>query len=300
MMYVEKIEELRNTITVDEQNANEAYFTVEKNLADCTCQFVGKPDVICSKYGDGKVTEIYGDTFDSIILTIDFAEVTKKFSLAHMIANNKFIKFVNDKLYEPLTVALNLHNELAEIHKEYEKVARQIRIEAEKKAEAEKRAEEKYLAQKETAVREFNKLVQQAKSSVSTVDEFYYALGWLTAHVGTVSASLPDYLLQSFEKYFGTETNPTIIDSKKRTTGGFAMKWAFSLKASLRGKDINTIPCILAKHLNSTGKSIVNTSFVWDLLDNYGFQFGKKQDVDKIKSTVPSQFINSFEAGLTA
>jgi hypothetical protein len=72
------------------------------------------------------------------------------------------------------------------------------------------------------------------------------------------------------------------------------------LKASLRGKDINTIPCILAKHLNSTGKSIVNTSFVWDLLDNYGFQFGKKQDVDKIKSTVPSQFINSFEAGLTA
>jgi hypothetical protein len=74
------------------------------------------------------------------------------------------------------------------------------------------------------------------------------------------------------------------------------MQWTFGFTATLRKPE--NIPAALIAHLGSTGKQIADTSFIWDLVDNYGFQFGKQQDIDKIRSHVPSDFLSFFEAGL--
>lgn len=38
--------------------------------------------------------------------------------------------------------------------------------------------------------------------------------------------------------------------------------------------------------------------FVKNLIDNHGFVYGKAQDVRKIKSTIPLEYMESFEKGL--
>jgi catalase (peroxidase I) len=76
------------------------------------------------------------------------------------------------------------------------------------------------------------------------------------------------------------------------------MQWALSMKAAISKKAVNLIPNYLTKYLSASGNAVSDTSFIWDLVDNYGFQFGKKQDIEKIKSHVPASGLASFEAGL--
>jgi hypothetical protein len=75
------------------------------------------------------------------------------------------------------------------------------------------------------------------------------------------------------------------------------MQWTFGFKATLR--KITTIPAILSKYIGANGKEIANTAFLWDLVTDYGFKFGKKQDVTQIKSIIPNEYLPSFEAGLS-
>lgn len=182
--------------------------------------------------------------------------------------------------------------------REANRLAREEAETAAKKEAEEKKAAEKYEKTKAKAIRDFETLAADATPK-SITDEFYYSLGWLANNTGTLSAAMPDYLLSYFEKHFGTEAKPIVVDSKKRTVGGYAMQWALSMKAPIKKKSVATIPACLTKHLGKTGTAITDTSFVWDLVENYGFQFGtKKQDIDKIRACVPSDYIKFFEAGL--
>lgn len=294
----ELINELQNSINDETEMMKEAYLATEAQLVDAIGNGVVGKTVSCIKYGDGEIVAFKGNTVEDIIVDIDFSGEIKKFSLNH-IMNNKFVQFVDfDEFADIWTKAFELHTTLTNLHNESERVARQLLIEAKKQAEAEKKAEAKYQKLKEKAIKDFDQLVKQANTSLSDVDEFYYALGWMAKHVGSISAALPDYLESSFTKHFGTETGARIVDSKKKTVNGNSMQWTFGFNATLRKAE--NIPAFLSQYLSTTGKAIANTSFIWDLVDNYGFQFGKKQDADKIKGTVPAQFIKSFEAGLTA
>jgi hypothetical protein len=168
---------------------------------------------------------------------------------------------------------------------------------ADRKAAEEKKAEEKYLKTKEKALQDFEARTK-VKNTLSTAHNFYYALGWLAKHVGTVSAALPDYLEKAFTSYFGADTPCRIVDSKHRGPAGWQAQWSWSFTISL--KKPGTIPAALIEHLNPAGKAITNTTFVWDLIDNYGFQFGKTQDVEKIRATVPAAYLEQFERGFAA
>jgi hypothetical protein len=137
--------------------------------------------------------------------------------------------------------------------------------------------------------------ITSADRPVEVTSEFYYSLGWLAKHIGTVTARLPDYLEPSFTKYFG-DVPRYVFDSKKKSPSGWTYQWTMALSATI--KKAGTIPATLEAYLNPTRKALSDTGFVWDLVDNYGFQFGKKQDIDKIRSHVPSDCIASFEAGL--
>lgn len=299
MTYLETIKDLQDNTTLELETARESYLRVESNLAERTCTYIIDTEVNSKTLGAGKITEASGTSFDSIVINIAFAETIKKFSLMHIIANANFITFADTEVFESLSTALAFHNILTATHKEFEFITRQNQKEALKKAEAEQKAEAKYQAQKEKAIKDFDELIQQSRNSTTSHEsEFYYALGWLVNHIGVVSASMPDYLSSSFRAHFGDNTPHTTVDSKKRTTNGNSMKWTFGFKITL--KKVDSIPSVLRQYINSSGNAINNTSFIWDLVDNYNFQFGKKQDIEKITQIVPSKYIDSFNEGLTA
>lgn len=301
MNITDKIVELQNNGTLDMiiENAvyKEVYQNTENQMIELMKDAINGSAVSCKTYGDGTITDVTGSTFETIIIDIAFAESNRKFYLNRVI-DNKFVTFENDQIPEIWNGLYAVHLEFAAKFKELEAVARQLELDLKKKAEAEQKAEVKCQKLKESAIKNFDKMVQEANTTLSEVDDFYYALGWLTSHVGAVSATMPDYLSDAFKKHFGADAIHTEVDSSKRTTNGNAMQWTFGFKATLRKPE--NIPSFLNQYLSSTGKAIASTSFIWDLVDNYGFQFGKKQDADKIKNTVPAKFVSSFEAGLTA
>lgn len=300
MTYFEKITDVLENTNLEIDTADEAYLEAEHKLISIISECIkNSSEVSCTAYGNGRVIETAGKTFDGIYLAIDFAGVIKKFSLIHMMTTGKFIKFTDSsEISEVWSAAYDVHTTITNEYVKLRQLKRQMLEEAAKKAEDEKRAEAKYQHLKEKALRDFEALQNRAKANISQVDEFYYALGWLAKHVGSMTATIPEYLQQSFERCFGTEASPRVIDSKKKTVGGYSMQWSFSFKATLC--KVETIPAILSQYLSNSGNAITNTSFIWDLIDKYGFCFGKKQVVDEIKKNIPVQYIEDFEAGLIA
>ena len=297
MTTYERLEEIK-AIELPLDNAHDTYNKVESELVNLIGDYIIGTEVSCLTFGFGHVVAYKGTTLNNIIIDIEFAEITKKFLLAHIMATMKFIKL--EDTFEIGIIwneAYAIHNELTAQLKALEKIARHLAEEAEKKAEEERRLEAKYEKAKAKAIADFEELAQTTRP-MSTTDEFYYSLGWLTKNVGTFSAAMPDYLLSFFEGRFGTEYKPTVVDSKKRTVNGYAMQWALSMKASILKKAIDKVPAFLTKYLSASGTAIADTSFIWDLVENYGFQFGKKQDIDKIRACVPTDYIDSFELAL--
>lgn len=256
-------------------------------------------------YGEGQLTFVKAPLIGgSLYATIDFAIGTKTLSLDVVLTNNllEMPLTLADQLTELQSVFKADFLEREEAQRAADRQAREQAAEAKKKAEEDKRNEERYEALKTKALKDFKDLAL-VPGSLSTEGEFYYALGWLTAHVGTVQAAIPDYLQSTFEERFGKEAKPYVYDSKKKTSGGFNYQWSAGFVARLRSKGLTEIPEVLTEYLSdhkSTSKKITNTKFIWDLIDNYGFQFGKTQDVDKIRSKVPAACLDSFEAGLLA
>ncbi len=298
MTTYERLEEIKNNLTLTAENARETYTKAEAEIANLIGSYVIGAEVSCQAYGYGHVIAYKGTTLDNIIVDIEFADITKKFSLAYIITVAKFIRF--EDIFEIGSIwdeAYTIHNELTEQYATFERQIKQLALEAKKKAEEEKKAAQKYEKAKTKAIADFAELAE-ANRPISTADEFYYSLGWLTKNTTSFSAAMPDYLQTSFEGHFGTDYKPTVVDSKKRTVNGYAMQWALSMKAAISKKAINLVPNYLTKYLSASGNAISDTSFIWDLVDNYGFQFGKKQDVERIRSHVPTAFVTSFEAGL--
>jgi hypothetical protein len=223
-----------------------------------------------------------------------FGPQTKKLAINVLLAN-KLIEIA-----EPNgTVLSDFISACTELQKEVHEITldrNEVKAEESRKAAEEAKQEAKYQAAKEKAIQEFEVMTRKDKS-VSATGEFYYNLGWLAKNVGTVSAALPDYLLKYFENHFGTEANPTVVDSRKRTVNGYPIQWALSMKASVPKKVVDSIPAFLKQYLNPTGNALTNTTFIWDIVENYGFQFGRKQDLEKIRATIPATCLEQFEKG---
>jgi hypothetical protein len=127
--------------------------------------------------------------------------------------------------------------------------------------------------------------------------EFYYSLGWIANNCGAFACSLPDYLLPYFQSQFGSAYEPHAVDSRKRTVNGYAMQWTISMTANIKKKSLDKIPAFLSQYLSKSGNAIANTAFIWDIVSNYGFQFGKTQDIDQIRATIPTEYLTYFENG---
>lgn len=251
-------------------------------------------------YGEGQLTFVKAPlTGGSLYATIDFATGTKTLSLDILLTSNllQMPEILTDILVEAQSVFKADFIEREQAQRIAKRQEFEQAREAAKKAAEDKKNEEKYEATKARAIKDFEVLAATDRPTEVT-NEFYYSLGWLAKHVGVITAKLPDYLGSSFEKHFGTEAPKTLVDGRAKTIGGYAKQWGWEFVASIKKLKDTTVPAYIQNTTTDISKGIHNTSFVWDLVDNYGFQFGKKQDIEKIRSHVPAGCLASFEAGL--
>ena len=167
---------------------------------------------------------------------------------------------------------------------------------AEAKAKRIKKNTERLEENKAAYLKKFKELLA-SKKSLSLNDEFYYSLGWLAKHSGTVKAIVPDICEAEFVQYFGTEA-PFTKTEYKVGPGGWISQWGKSFTASL--VKVKTIPAYLEQYLNPKRTQVTDSEYIKDLVDNYGFQFGKSQNVEAIRQTVPAEYLPHFEAGYAA
>lgn len=289
--------EMMNNLVTEQQTKKDEYLAAEAKLVEPIGELILGTEVACVSYGNGTITKVSGTTVDNIIIDIAFNNNIKKFSLPHVMVKSNFIKFVSLDLSEIWKATLEAHTYLTAEYKAFEVSARQSMSDLEKKAEADKKAEEKYLRLKENSVKAFDEMSNRVFIS-SPDEEFYYALGWLANHIGSMTATLPDYLGSAFEKHFGIETPKTLVDSRAKTSGGYAKQWSWEFRCTIKKLADTCVPSCIQNVTTDFSKGIHNTSFLWDLIDNYGFQFGKKQDVEKIAENIPVKYIEFFNAGL--
>lgn len=248
--------------------------------------------------GDGKIVSCLNacNTLESLIFTVHFdLDETKNYGAAVALASGG-IRFADESM---LDLWYTFVEEQYKLKGQYNKAveAAQYREREEQKLEKKRKENEKKMAgMKAQAKKEFEKLTNRT-DKVSKTDEFYYTLGWLAKHVGTVTAKMPDYLESAFVKHFG-DVEHTAVDSTKVGPAGYTSQWHLSMEASL--KKAEAIPAMLSDYLSQNGKKISKTSFVWDLVDKYGFKFGKKQDTLDIMRCVPIEYVPMFNAGMKA
>lgn len=289
---------MKNYNVSDYQSWNELSAAITSELAE---SLVLPVSAVHKAHGACEISEItitLNETGITALADISFENgLTRKLAINILMANNLI------DLEEPVKNYLaDFFAECSDIRADFYEVMhdRSVeKLEADRLAKEEAKKEAKYQAAKEKAIQDFEVMTKKDKSTNAT-GEFYYNLGWLAKNVGTVSAALPDYLLKYFENHFGTEAKPTVVDSRKRTINGYPIQWALSMKASVPKKVVDNIPAFLKQYLNPTGNALTNTTFIWDIVENYGFQFGRKQDVEKIREAIPAHCLEQFEKGYAA
>jgi hypothetical protein len=273
----------------------EDFENVKTQLISDFIQQVTGAEVNNQLLGPGRIVSCLNacNTLESLIFTVHFdLDEIKNYGAAAALASGG-LKFADELL---VVLWDSFVEEQYKLKAQYNKAAeddRRRHNEAQKLEKRRKDNEKKMAGMKAQAEKEFEKLVN-TKTKITKANEFYYALGWLAKHAGTITAKMPDYLEPAFIKHFG-EVEHTVVDSTKVGPAGFTSQWHLSMEASLvKAKEI---PSILNEYLSQNGKKVSKTSFVWDLVDKYGFKFGKKQDTLDIMRCVPIEYVPAFNEG---
>ena len=269
------------------------YFDIEKTLIDDFKKYVINHQ-ITNKNGEmGIVTLIDGQTFDKMMMYVNYVDTEKKYDLG-IATKSKFIVFNNTEfsaVYDTFhTIHTTITSQYNKMKLEYEKQLR----EKKQIEEEELKAEQAYQRLKNNNIKSFETQLNKNRDVNTYSNDFYYALGWLTKNVRTVSAALPDYLENAFKQHFGFDVPCRVVNSRHRGPSGYQSQWSWSFTITLKDKEV---PSILIPHLNSKCDTISDTAFIWDLIDTYNFKFGKTQNITSIISSIPTEYRSSFDMG---
>lgn len=237
----------------------------------------------------------------------------------NIIFNNKLRKYafnlaLNENIIEPLENKelikeyLSVGDQLLKVLYEKEAIDKAAEEERKRIAEEEKQKKlrEEKLAQKiEKKKRElinYTKNIDR-NSYIRECDELYLSLGWLAKHTKKISAAMPDYLENWFVSVFGNDAERKSVDSTLRTSGGYQLQWSLALTLDVDNAD--DMPLFLTQYLSKSEskvgkKRLSNTEFIYRIAKDYGFKFGKVQDLDEIKKYIPDDKMYDFELGYNA
>jgi hypothetical protein len=246
-------------------------------------------------YGPGTITKIKcAEYLNRPELFLTFESDVKTTAFAYTVASKLFTLDEADKLVLEGVLAEYSGNWLEfDANRKAEAEAKaKAKKEAEKQAEANKKAEQKLKA----TMAKLEKLKPEDIASVcGTPQTEYEVLGWLAKHCTSIKPSMPAEALGWFEQKFGKIDNAKVYEAGAKTTGKNPMKYTLSIDGNFNAE----VPSILSRFVSgSKSKHISSVEFFWALIDKYGFQFGKKQNIDAIKKFVPDCYLADFECGL--
>lgn len=182
--------------------------------------------------------------------------------------NTKHKGHVTPEVQKQLMVYEQSLNFLRYIDKEYDRELTDEQVEQIKTDIANKKKLLVKKSKQERTIDELNSLFSDSKVLQTSENE----IDWISNHVKNITATIPDYLEDWFNKTFGYDTPKNVVDSKKKTSGGYSMKWNPSF--SILFKDIDdAIPISLKNKL--VKNRINDTKLVFNLVQNYGFSFGR-------------------------
>ena len=243
-------------------------------------------------YGPCQITALKARAQDSgidVYVTLQFETGAPRtfslltlFKLAHLI--------LGESLAETLTTYLTAFWKVYEDRTAILKEEHRLKVEAANKAKEDAKkavAEEQHRLKLAAQIRRM-----KPEAIISEPTTYYETIGWLARNASTISAEVPSDLEDWFKKNFGLAEHH-VIDSSATTTGGHKMKYSVSFHASFK----NEIPAVLQTKHGVKKKAIDSVAYIWDLIENYGFRFGKSQDVEAIRKCIPTQYMHEFEAG---
>ena len=279
---------------ITEEFNEQNYLDIEKTLIDDFRKYIINHQVTNKNGEIGEVTSVDGQIFDKLMVCINYGDNEKKYDLG-VSTKSKFIVFIAVDFSTVYTTFNTIHNKLTSRYREM-KIEYENQLREKKQIEEEQlKAEQTYQRLKNNNIKSFENQLNKDRVVNTYSDSFYYALGWLTKNVRTISAALPDYLENAFKQHFGFDTPCRVVNSRHRGPSGYQSQWSWSFTITLKDKNV---PSILIPHLNSKGDTISDTSFVWDLIDTYNFKFGKTQDINSIINNIPTEYRESFNMGL--
>ncbi len=246
-------------------------------------------------YGSGKITKIKcSENLGKPDLFITFESETKTTTFAYTIVS-KFLEFdESDALTMENLMAEYLENwlEFDTNRKAEAKAAREAKYAAEAKAKAEAEAQKKL----EATMAKLDRMQPEDVAAVcGTPNTEFETIGWLAKHCTSLKPSMPAEAQNWFEAKFGKVANAKVYDAGAKTSGGNSMKYTLSIDGCFNAE----VPSILRRFVPANKpKHISSVELFWTLVDKYGFQFGKKQDIDEIKKFVPADYLSDFERGL--
>ena len=258
---------------------------------------------------DAYITDFYcsvSNLGETIMTTLDVNGSLTSYAINLAVKNN-IIKFEGDAC-DAFNSYLNIYEESIKTNEAEEKEAVRLAAERAKAYQAELAAKKARLEEERKAAdleARYNKKVQRALTKLKSLkpentsklfeapQSQYEIIGWMAKHSTGIKAAMPDYMEKWFVGRFG-DVERYVVDSRKKTSGGFDYQWSLGLKISF---DQDVLGPLELKATSKNKKVIDSVTFVWDLIENYGFQFGKAQNIDLIKQEVPEKYLQDFEKG---
>lgn len=273
--------------------ANEAAIDASTEIGNFTLSLGGKNGRVVSY----RVPEYTND----LIMKVEYPDKTTEISYKVITERKLAYTFEEgykeklDNCFETITTSYNnLQKELQEI-----RLAEQEELKKQREEEAKaKRLEMSKLKAEKRKKAALAKLEQLKPENISNLFDSpmteYEVIGWLARHTKSIKATMPDYMEPWFVKNFGTDTERYVVDSEKKTSGGYDMQWGLGINITL---DMPVSGVLERRATSKNKRSINSVEFAWDLVDNYGFSFSKEQDLEKIMDEVPMQYIEDFKRG---
>lgn len=295
--------EIKNTKVEHSMYGQGIIDSIDDNISNYEMhEYITKKMMVEDKEVETKILNTYWKK--DLTCSIMFDKM-RRFSFALAIANGCLKLLENEQtIKDYLDVSEQLLKVLADkdAKEQAEYEAEQKRIEEEKQAKIKEEKLREKAEKKKKELLDYTNTLNTLAARISTGDEFYTALGWLAKHTKKINAVMPDYLEDWFVNVFGNDSERKAVDSKLRTSGGFQYQWSLALTIDLDTNE--NIPAILTQYLSKSetkkGKRLSNTEFIYRIAKDFGFNFGKVQDVEEIKKYIPSNMLEDFNLGYNA
>jgi hypothetical protein len=232
------------------------------------------------KYGRGIIVGVKGvsKNVSDFSINILFENGLEKLMSLNIMLKQNLIQFIDPIDYEGLMELLSDVDIMCTKQLQIENQE----LEQKRAIERQKREDEKLRLREEAHIERmkdnFNRGTQgNIKLSSAAVE-------WIANNCSNIVAKLPSDLEKYFIKKFGSAASYSVIDMNKKTSGGFKMQYTFSF--SIHFKSLDDRPTELDRFFTTKGKKINNVELVSSLILNYGFKFGKEQDLEEIKKYI--------------